>query len=188
MSFLSEHVKNPLPDNAETAIKELLQGKIAGWLVLKLFKTSLFKENNLSWIEGLNMCEDLLIALKAFYQAKKIAYIDKPLYHYNKANETSLSAKLNENKVEQLLRVVEKVETFLTDKNSKCYEGSLQLFKSRIKIWIIKDSEKLFPKYLELYDDCRLWQDKVLPLHIRFFHYVCHFRSLFLVKIVLKLK
>ena len=41
----SENIKNILPCDSESALIDLLHGKICGWLVLKLFKTSLFIRN-----------------------------------------------------------------------------------------------------------------------------------------------
>lgn len=185
----SETIKNPLPDNTETAMRNLLQGKISGWLVLKLFRTSVFKENTLSWIQGLNMCEDLLIALKAFYHSKKISYIDKALYHYNRANETSLSASLNENKVNQLLSVVAEIEKCLLHWNVfDVYQEDFSCLKSHIKIWIVTCSDNLKNEYLSLYNDDCLYRNINIPLSIRLFHLFCHYHWFSLCRFTIRVK
>jgi len=188
-SSYSETIKNPLSYNTETAIRDLLQGKISGWLVLKLFRTSVFKENNLSWIQGLNMCEDLLIALKAFYHSKKISYIDKSLYHYNRANESSLSASLNENKVNQLLQVVAEIKKCLYQWNVfDVYQEDFLCLESRIKIWIVTCSDNLKNEYLSLYNDDCLYRNINIPLCIRLFHLFCHYHWFSLCRFAIRFK
>lgn len=54
---------------------------IRGFLVTRLFRTSLLK--NFSLDEGVSMCEDLLLQSKLFTSGNyKFAYVKAPLYHY----------------------------------------------------------------------------------------------------------
>lgn len=181
--------KIPVPNIPEVALSYLLQGKVPGYTVLRLIRRALFIENNLSWIDGLNMCEDLLIMTKVFYFAKKIAYIDDHLYHYNCANMNSLSAMLNENKVKQLISVSYEIENFL--KNEKVYEkyeNELLTQKSRFKIWINKCSTEKKQEYLELYENDKLYRDKFSSIFIRFFMLCCNFHFFRVAKLIIKIK
>lgn len=72
----------------------------------KLYKRTLFKKYNLSWEQGINMGEDLLIMLKILSFPVRVAHIPVPLYHYRRiiggssyTNSISLSA------FNQLLRI-----------------------------------------------------------------------------------
>ena len=181
--------KMPVPENPEVALSYLMQGKVLGYTTLRLVRRSLFIENNFSWIEGLNMCEDLLIMTKIFHFAKKISYIDAYLYHYNCVNINSLSASLNENKVKQLISVSSEIENFLINENvCKKYEKELLTQKSRFKIWINKCAVEKKQEYLELYETEKLYRDKFSSLFIRFFMLCCNLHLFLLAKFMIRIK
>ena len=165
-------------------VMDLLMGNLHGWLPEKLIKLSFLREHNINWIEGLNMCEDLLIMTKVFYFAKKIIHLDKALYHYDCTNESSLSASLNENKINQLINVVKEIENFLPE----TYKEEIKSQKSNTKIWIVKCAENLNSKLLNLYNESKLYKVKNLPLFIRLFHFFCYIHFYFAAKIMVKVR
>lgn len=165
-------------------VMELLMGNLHGWLPEKLIKLSFLREHNIKWIEGLNMCEDLLIMTKVFYFAKKVFHIDKALYHYDCTNESSLSASLNENKINQLINVVKEIENFLPE----IYEEGIKSQKSKTKIWIVKCAENLNSKLFNLYNESKLHKLKSLTLFIRLFHFFCYIHFYWLAKIMVKVR
>lgn len=48
---------------------------------IRLFRRSLFTENNIIWPKC-GMAEDYVISAQTSYYAKKLAHVDKPLHHY----------------------------------------------------------------------------------------------------------
>ena len=48
----------------------------------KVFKTSLYKENDIHCIPGISYGEDYAVLPKLVHAAKKIGFVQKPLYHY----------------------------------------------------------------------------------------------------------
>lgn len=76
------YVKVSPPLNSEELLPKIISGEVHASLWNKLIKRTLFFENKIAFIEGLNMCEDLSVMFKLVYYAKKIAYIPKALYHY----------------------------------------------------------------------------------------------------------
>lgn len=58
-----------------------------------LYKASLLKNNNIRFIEGMQIKEDVIFNFYASQNADKIVRINTPLYYYNIANTNSLSSK-----------------------------------------------------------------------------------------------
>lgn len=56
----------------------------------KLMKRSLFVENEISFVKGINIGEDLLALLKIIYYSKRIEVCEDILYHRDYTNENSL--------------------------------------------------------------------------------------------------
>lgn len=66
-------------NHTEDKIKNLMVAIPAVWN--KLFKRELFKETNILFPDRI-YCEDLAVVARILCNAKKVAYIDKPLYYY----------------------------------------------------------------------------------------------------------
>lgn len=168
----------------DDCLSSLLSGSLHGWLPEKLIKHSLFMEHKIRWIEGLNMCEDLLIMSKVFLYAKKVVHVKKPLYHYNCLNQASLSASLNRDKVNQLEKVVIELENFLPQK----YSEFLKVQKSRIKVWILKGQRNPLEYDFLLYNSDRLSKCKLNPVSSRFFFWLCEHHFFAFAKLILAVK
>lgn len=82
--------------NPHILLQQVLAGEVHSSVCNKLIKRSLYFDNNIFPIEGLNMREDLSVMFRLLYFAKKIAYIPEPYYQYFKGNENSYtSSKMN---------------------------------------------------------------------------------------------
>lgn len=56
----------------------------------RLVKSALYNENNIFPLPGINATEDVNTMMRLYWYAKRIEYLHKPLYHYNRHNENSL--------------------------------------------------------------------------------------------------
>ena len=174
-------------NNNKDLITSTLEGDIFGWLFYKLIRTSLFHNNGIKWIDGINMQEDLIITCKVFFFAKKISFIPDFLYHYNCQNTSSLSHNLNENKIYQIINSVKEIETFLeTNGQLEKYKQSILCRKGLDKLWIVKDCVEIKDEYLSLYNEEKLFKCKKLSLHTRFFFFLCYLKLYKLCKIMLQ--
>ncbi|BED92377.1 MAG: glycosyltransferase [Candidatus Paraimprobicoccus trichonymphae] len=119
----------------------------------KLFKKSLFTENNIEFPD-MDICEDVIVVLKTFYFSKKISVTYLPLYFYNKHKESCVSS-MNLNKIFCYADSYRKVKYFLKSKSNykkyKCYHKFLG-FRIVLSVFFImlfnKNKEKL--KFKEL--------------------------------------
>ncbi|MBQ4392659.1 MAG: glycosyltransferase [Prevotella sp.] len=85
-----------------TSAKESILSGVKIWWSLwnRLIKRSLFEENNIYPMSGINCWEDYHFLSKAYYHSNKIVYFHEPLYHYNRTNENSI---LNSNTTDENL-------------------------------------------------------------------------------------
>ncbi|MFR9579552.1 MAG: glycosyltransferase [Rikenellaceae bacterium] len=92
----SQYVKYDVPSTQGVECAELLmRNKIRGYLWIKFIKRSLYIDNKIRFIEGINLGEDVLVATKLFTVAKKVLYVPKAYYHYMVNSATSISNNIN---------------------------------------------------------------------------------------------
>lgn len=78
--------------NPHVLLQQVLTGEVHSSLCNKLIKRALYLKYDITFIEGLNMREDLSVMFRLLYFAKKISYISKPFYNYILTNTTSYTA------------------------------------------------------------------------------------------------
>lgn len=138
-------------------INALLKGEISNVNWDKLIRRSLLVENDINYIQNLNMGEDFLFTLQAFHYAKKISHTPNVLYYYNKTNEKSLTYKYSDKSLNDIINITNKAEYFLSQSGYlNNIKKSLDLFKlniktlsitrSRGKSYDIKKGIDLFPE------------------------------------------
>lgn len=101
----------------------------------RLIRTSLYQDNHIRAIEGLNNGEDYYVVPQLYYFAKSVATVDGVVYNYNKDNQNSYTNHSNYQKyialVESWLSVIAKLKEFFTDKN-KIFEECLQAEEAKL--------------------------------------------------------
>ncbi|MGM7721158.1 glycosyltransferase [Metabacillus sp. Hm71] len=105
------------PLNEEVANPELLDAWGTVWS--KLYRAELIKNNNIHFVElkEIGSNEDTLFNIYASYYAKSFVFLNKPYYHYWRANNTSITSKHNPNLVSQFGKLYNSIENFLYEKN-----------------------------------------------------------------------
>lgn len=111
-----------------------------------LIRKDVYKNHNLYSPTHLCYCEDFWLSVRLFHYANKVSYVDKPLYNYNRMNETSIMHKLN-SKTEQEERkaYLETIEFFKNEGVYKDYERELS--------WRILKSTHDSALYLNRYNE-----------------------------------
>ncbi|OAS85130.1 glycosyltransferase [Metabacillus litoralis] len=104
------------PLNEEVANPELLDAWGTVWS--KLYRTELIRKNNIRFIDlnEIGSNEDTLFNIHASYYAKSFVFLNKPYYHYWRANNTSITSKHNPHLVSQFGKLYNRVEGFLNEK------------------------------------------------------------------------
>ncbi|GGD73367.1 glycosyltransferase [Paenibacillus nasutitermitis] len=83
----------------------------------KLYRSTLLKENNLHFVDlqivGTN--EDTLFNIGAFYHAGSFVFVNRPLYHYWRANTDSITTVYNSQLAEKFEQLYCHMETFISE-------------------------------------------------------------------------
>ncbi len=101
---------NPKTNNIE-CLCQILKGEVHASLCNKLIRLSLYRDNNICFIEGVNMLEDLCVMCQLLYFARNISYIPQPFYNYIIETD-SLSNNISKNNIENRLHVYKEVDSF----------------------------------------------------------------------------
>lgn len=101
-----------LPTDNIICLKKILSGEIHSSLCNKLVKRSLYFDNGISFIHGLNMREDLSVMYKLMYYANKIAYIPKACYYYVQTGVGYTSQKMSLPHQKNAIQLIDDMEKF----------------------------------------------------------------------------
>lgn len=124
------------------------------WPVIwcKLFKRSLFEENDFVWPVK-NLGEDVLISAVTAYYAKRIAYVRQPLYHYHLYSTSWSNRTDREHCLDQYDSYLSNVRILLAFMEEK---KLLQRYDRGVFISKMRTKNKLLP-ILDDRDTAKLW-------------------------------
>lgn len=117
------------PTKEELAYPENLDSLVTVWS--KLYKTSNIKDHNINFIDTnfIGTAEDLVFNVEVFLHSKSSYFINLPLYHYWKANESSFTSgykidlqekwKRRDEKIIQLLMKYDNISIFEEAMNNR---------------------------------------------------------------------
>lgn len=114
----------------------LLQGT-AGVPWGKLFRQSIIREYDIKFQSDVKMSEDLIFNLEYAQYTGKAIIIPKHLYHYNRLNEQSLSAKIDESYINSYVTVNEKLDALLS-KTDMGKAEEMQYLKQRMEAFLLR--------------------------------------------------
>lgn len=139
------------PQNGVECMILLLTGGMQGFLWNKLIKKSLYTENNLTFVRGLNMWEDQTIIIQLCFYAEKLSYLPQAFYHYNLSNATALSKKLSTQSLKNIEQSVVIIDTFFQKKLKNGDPNIILYYKLVAKIYLILNTrgvtQKKYSKY-----------------------------------------
>jgi glycosyltransferase involved in cell wall biosynthesis len=120
-------------DSPLKALKNLMGGTMRWNLWLFLVKRKLLIDNDIRFIEGANMGEDMMVMIKAFTKARKVIQIRKPLYRYNAISQTSLSRQFSEERRREISEnLVEAEKAIMTS----VYSVELAEYVNHLKLFL----------------------------------------------------
>ncbi|WP_138205052.1 glycosyltransferase [Haloimpatiens lingqiaonensis] len=118
----------------------------------KIYHANIIKDNNIRFIENINMAEDFLFNLKYIQYVTSCAFIDKPLYKYV-ISENYLSNRYEPNTFQNRIFVLNNIEGFLENNG---------LSKEAIAFLYIKAA---YAHFMMLYHkDCSLTYEEKLQV------------------------
>ena len=97
----------------------LLSRKVPLGVAGKLIRKSLYVDNRIKTIEGINMGEDYQITPRLAFFAKRVATLNRYIYNYDCTNEQSITASFNINKTYQVFAALDVLHSFFVDKGGQ---------------------------------------------------------------------
>lgn len=174
LSFLQNERLMHQPDfvSPEEGLKKLMCGVMRWNLWLFMTRRDLFQQNNIHFLPDMNMGEDMMVKIKLFALAQRVAYMDTPLYHYAQVNSESLTQIYSQKHIEEVTRNIEEVENFLSERKFHQIESGLllHLLKLNIKLPLLFTGRKSdFRKWRVWFLDSNIYvmKNKMLPLRTR---------------------
>lgn len=148
----------------------------------KLIKRSLFTDNDIEWVKGLDMSEDLLICTKLFSVVKKHYHLHKPYVHYN-INPTSMTNLFSDKSLFDLIEVVKYIEQYLkAHKLFSQLDFSLRHKKLEYKVAALIKSRGIEQrKFANIFPESNdvIWSDKYMPIYHKIAVYMAVHKCLF---------
>lgn len=139
--------------------KELL-GQLTPILCNKMFSMALLRKTGL--LMNNRMCEDLVFNARIYMEAKKICFLDRPLYHYRYLREGNFSTNYEryyqvEESIRELIEIFRR-EGYFEEYWQQLYEISFNMFKTvlfRIGVWkeyhVPREIKEKYPIFFHSY-------------------------------------
>lgn len=151
------------------AIENLMYGVMRWNLWLFMTKRSLYTENKISFTEGMNMGEDMMVTIKLFLHAQKVELLHQGLYHYRQCNEQSLTKVYSQQHIEQVTANVQEVEQFVNT-YAPSYSQLINHLKLNIKLpLLISDNKEKYQQWRTWFTEANkaIMKNRHLPLRTR---------------------
>lgn len=117
-------IQRPTDNSADAVLNDLLFHRIHGSLWNKLIKRDCYSKFNVSFVGGLNYCEDYLVCVELLQGTIKVAYLNKAFYHYDQiVNSNSITRNYTLKIYRQRVLFIDELKKTL---NEKYIEGILK--------------------------------------------------------------
>lgn len=139
-------------------LTQILKGQVHSGVCNKLIKRSLYTENAITPIDGINMLEDMSVMYRLMFYAKKISYLPIPLYHYVQYNSSSYTTVLSEKSKQNILDLIQLMEHFFENNTNDEILYAFDCFRLINKVMLIVTAKTSTErrKYLHLFPEINI--------------------------------
>jgi len=172
--------------NPEEAIKWILVGRLRWNLWLFMVRRSLYENNNIRFVPGRNMGEDLLVTIQLLLAAQNVYLIPDALYNYEQSNELSLTKQYTAKHVQEVSYNVRAVEAILASSRfRKPLMHWIPFLKLTIKLpLLIGNKIEQYKKWLTWFPEVNdlAGRNRFLPMRIRFLEIAAQQKQFWILK------
>lgn len=135
----SKHVlRQEVSSSPKEYVRQLLTYRAGVTICGKLIKRSLFIDNDIRFVEGLNFGEDYVTSPRVAYYAKRIAHNDSVYYNYVQYNSNSYTISYKSKNIDDLQRCILFLQKFFTTKpDGLTYDQYLKEASQIIKVKLL---------------------------------------------------
>lgn len=181
------YMRQPDYSTPVEALQKMMCGVMRWNLWLFLVRRSLYIENKIQFIEGMNMGEDMMVMMKLFTCAERVSVIHRPFYHYEQTNVNSLTKTYSSDHIRQVTNNMYEVERSI---NASFYKEALSQFLPFLKLNIklpllITDDTIRYRQWSVWFPEANEYalRNKQLPFRTRVIQWMATKRYFFLLKL-----
>lgn len=163
-------VKQAQAENGDELFKKFAGGVIRWNLWLFLVKRSLYVDNDIRFIEQMNMGEDMMVMMKLALNANKVSILNVPLYHYIQTNTNSLTKNFLAYK-EQVTANANEIALYVEKKSREDLKLDVLQLKLSLKLpLLISNKNSDYEMWMEWFPEANdvVDENKYLPWRTRF--------------------
>ena len=160
---------------ANEAFRAMLKGQLRWYLWAFMIRREFIIENELGFLRGYNIGEDMSFLLKGFAVAQSYAHVSKPLYHHTLYNENSLTRMDSIKQFEIVRHNVEDALGFIQTKHQQGYDLELACYKLTVKFpLLISLQKRSYELWNTFYNDVHwaIWKNDVQPVRNKFIQWL----------------
>lgn len=101
-----------------------------------MYKLSLYKDNSIKAVEGINNNEDYQVSPRLSYYSKSVEYIDEFLYYYDCRNFSSITKSFSIEQAEQGWKSIDVLKEFFSDKGCEYIDALKNAEINRLATYI----------------------------------------------------
>lgn len=141
-------------DTVDECVAHVLSGEVHGSLCNKLIRSSIIRDNQIYPKAGMSLGEDKFVVLGVLTHVDCVAYVDEPLYYYNKTNQLSSTWQSKTHYVNVLVELASHIEAIYEDKQvSSVVNQGLKYYKAIVLGHVLLYSDTLDPRLLRTVND-----------------------------------
>ena len=135
------YMRQPVYEKPSDCLKAMLSGEMRWFLWAFLVRRNIYVKNNICFLDGANIGEDMAVLIQCFSFARSYRHISEALYHYVKSNTASMTAIDSKRQIEIVKRNVDATVCFIHNRNQNDLERELDFLKLNVKFpLLISDS------------------------------------------------
>ena len=164
------HIKQRDVQRGVDLFRGFASGIIRWNLWLFMVRRSLYEQNGIRFLPGMNMGEDMMVMMKLALISNRVSIVHKPLYHYSQTNTGAQTKNWSKEKRDQVTANVKEVEAFCRRNYGDSFDLELDFLKQSIKLPFIisdrRDDYKIWANWFPE-SDKSIRRNKNLPLRTR---------------------
>lgn len=127
------YIRQPAYEEVSDCLSALMTGEMRWYLWAFLIRRDLYVKNNIHFLDGANVGEDMATLIQCFSYAQSFGHIPEALYHYVKSNTSSITALDSKRQIELVKRNVDFTTDFIHSKFFDSLNLELDFLKLNVK-------------------------------------------------------
>lgn len=179
------YMRQPVYEKPSDCLKAILSGEMRWFLWAFLVRRDIYVKNNICFLGGANIGEDMAVLIRCFCFARSYRHISEALYHYVKSNTASMTALDSKKQIEFVKRNVDATVNFIRSRYSNSFEQELNFLKLNVKFpLLISDDTANYDVWNAIFTEANrsIWKNSKQPFRTKLLQWAALHRYYCIVK------